>query len=471
LSSEPKPSLPACSVDGRPYLRENRRVKAWGLALMALAAPGAAWFSAHPLADRWLSGSTRDLAIAAAVFLFSLNLAAVGGLVLASGLGILRPWSDARGRWGAGLVLAAVNVGIPVLAFSLMQEDATIRGLGDAWVMLATMVALALFIGIVQLFRRSQRWEALSADEALQRDPRPPVVYLRAFTDDGLMAVPGHHWQDRMLGKSGGALTLTSPEQELAFILQRVGPVIAIGKPGERLPELGAARLYVGHDTWQQTVIDMLQRSSLVLARAGVSPGVQWELDQVLALAQRSKVVILILGSAEDQAAGVRAVESRIGEPLPLTTPPVPRFRRLLKLLAADSQRSIGVLVGFDAAGRAIADAIPMTAYGPSDLVRSLMLRPYAGALRAACRKLLVRMGHEWRDPPNRLFAVVLAFVVGGLGGHWFYLGDRRRAVRRLLLVPVIWLTVPYAWFEACRWVMADRRQFEAEVSVRPIGR
>ena len=93
------------------------------------------------------------------------------------------------------------------------------------------------------------------------------------------------------------------------------------------------------------------------------------------------------------------------------------------------------------------------------------MLRPYAGSLRAACRKLFGQVGHEWRDPPNRLFAVVLAFLAGGVGGHWFYLGDRRRAVRRLLLLPVIWLTIPYAWFEAYRWVMADRRQFEADVS------
>jgi hypothetical protein len=432
---------------------------------MGLAAPAAAWFSAHPLTDRWLTGSTRDLAIAAAVFLVSLNLAAVGGLVLAFGLGILRPWHDARGRWAAGLVLAAVNVAIPVLAFSLMQEDATVRALGDAWVILATMVALALFISVVQLFRRSQQWEALSADEALRRDARPPVTYLRAFTDDGRMAVPGHHWQDRVLGKAASGLTLTSPEQELAFILQRVGPVIAIGKPGEHLPELGAARLYASHESWQRTVLDMLRRSSLVLARVGASPGVQWELDQVLSLAQRSKVLILVLGSPKDQAAGIRAIESRIGEPLPLASAPASPWRRLLKLLGADPQRSIGVLVGFDSGGRPLADLIPATTYGPSDVVRMLILRPYAGPLRAACRKLLRRLGHEWRDPPNRLFAVVLALVAGGLGAHWFYLGDRRRAVRRLLLLPAIALTIPYAWFEGCRWVLANRRQFEHDVS------
>ena len=454
-----------CSVDGRLYLPESRRLKAWGVVVMALAIPGAAWLSNHPLADRWLSGTTRDLIVAAAIFLVSVNLATVGALVLALGLGVLRPWRDPRGRSAVLLLIAAANCGIPVLGFSLVQEDATVSGLGDLWVVIAVGVALMLFVTVIRTFRRSQQWDALSAEEALRRDPRAPVLYLRAFTDDGLMAIRGHNWQDRVLGKAASALTLTSPEQELAFILQRVGPVVAIGKPGERLPELGAARVYVSHDSWQQTVLEMLERSSLVLARVGASPGVLWELDQVLLRAQRSKVVILVLGSADDQAAGMRAIEARIGEPLPtVATRPV-RFRRLLRLIGADPQRSIGILVGFDGDGRPLADAIPMSAYGPSDIVRTVMLRPYAGPLRAACRKLFAWKGHEWRDPPSRLFAVVLALIGGGFGGHWWYLGSRRRASRRLLLLPLLWLTIPYAWYEAIRWVMADRRQFEESVA------
>ena len=144
---------------------------------MALAVPGAAWFSNHPLADRWLSGTARDLAIAAAVVLISVNLAAVGALVLASGLGVIRPWRDPRGRWAAVLVLVAANVAIPVMAFSLRAggRHRRARWATPGWP-LATGVALALFVTIVQLFRRSQQWEALSADEALRRDPRAPVV-------------------------------------------------------------------------------------------------------------------------------------------------------------------------------------------------------------------------------------------------------------------------------------------------------
>ena len=71
-------------------------------------------------------------------------------------------------------------------------------------------------------------------------------------------------------------------------------------------------------------------------------------------------------------------------------------------------------------------------AWSPSDFVRSAMLRPYAG--------------------------------------HWWYLGCRRRATRRLLLLPLIWFTIAYAWYEALQWVLADRRQFEESVAAARAG-
>jgi hypothetical protein len=99
------------------------------------------------------------------------------------------------------------------------------------------------------------------------------------------------------------------------------------------------------------------------------------------------------------------------------------------------------------------------------------MLRPYAGSLRAVCRRLFTHLGREWRDPPNRLVAVALALLAGGFGGHWWYLGSRRRAARRLLLLPLVWLTIPYGWYEALRWVLADRRQFEEWIAADSASR
>jgi hypothetical protein len=466
VSQLPAHQQPACSVDGRPYLPEDRRLKIWGMALIALAGPGLVWLSNYEVVDLWITSTSRDLIRAGVVFFVSANLLVVGTVVLSIGLSVIRPWADPRGRWASVLLLLAANVGLPVIAFSLVSNDTSFEDrVGEVWVVAASLLALLLFIAVMQVFRRSQQWDALTADETLRRDPRAPVVYLRAFTDDGLMRVRGHHWQDRVFGRAAGTLTLTSPEQELAFILQRVGPVVAIGKPGERLPELGAARLYASHDSWQQTVIDMLDRSALVLMRLGSSPGVLWELDRVLALTPRSKSVVLLLGSPQEQRAGLAQIEQRIGRPVPVPELPTYRLRRVLAMLSADPHRAIGVLVGFAADGQPLVESVPAITYGPGDLVRTLMMRPYAAALRDTCRRLFARMGVEWRDPPSRLVAVALALLAGGFGGHWFYLGERRRGLRRLLLLPVIYLTVPYAWFEACRWLLWDRRRFEESVS------
>ena len=441
------------------------------MALMALAAPGATWFSNHPLADRWLSGTTRDWSIAAAVFLVSVNLAAVGALVLASGLGVLRPWRDSRGRWAAVLVMVAANCAIPVIGFSLVQEDAAVTSLGDAWVALAATWRLPCIVAILRLFRRSQQWEALSADEALRRDPRAPVVYLRAFTDDGQMAVPGHALVGPRLRQGRERADADQPRTGAG-----VHPPARRSGDRDRQARGAAARTGCRAPVCRltsdgsKTVLEMLERSSLVLARVGSSPGVLWELDQVLTRVERAKVLLLVLGSADairmrdcSRDRGARRANQSTSPP-----PPTSRWRRLLALLSADPHRPIGVLVGFDDAGRVKADAIPDIAYGPGDLARTLMMRPFAGSLRATARKLFARQGREWREPPSRVVAVTLALFAGGFGAHWFYLKSHRRAVKRLLLLPVIWLTLPFAWYEACRWLLADRREFEDSVAVGP---
>lgn len=377
VTPDSPPTPPTRAADGRPYPLENRRVKAWGLAIIALSLPGWTWLANHPLVDRWFPGTVRDLAQVGAVFTLSLNLVAGGALVLASGLGLLRPLRDARGRWAAALAMA---------------------------------VMIVLYVAIMRLFRRSQQWEARDAADVRKRDPRPPVVYLRAFTDDGRLVVPARSRSQRIYGHAVGSMTLTSTEQELAFILQRVGPVIAIGKPGEALPELGAARLYVAHASWQQTVMEMLEQASLVPAARG----------RVARRVVEARSGAVTGAAVEGAAPGHGPARRRGGGHRRDRSPSRPAPRR----------RS--------------AAALPAAA-----VVRVLVARSTPGDRRAGGLRRC------------RLAAVALALVAGGFGAHWFYLGDRRRGVRRLLLLPVIYLTMPYAWYEACRWLLNDERQFD----------
>ena len=77
--------------------------------------------------------------------------------------------------------------------------------------------------------------------------------------------------------------------------MARVGPVVAIGKPGERLPQLGAARLYVDDDHWQETIDALMTRSALVVVRAGNTPNLWWEIERAMTNQRPDRVVIVVL--------------------------------------------------------------------------------------------------------------------------------------------------------------------------------
>jgi hypothetical protein len=122
-------------------------------------------------------------------------------------------------------------------------------------------------------------------------------------------------------------------------------------------------------------------------------------------------------------------------------------------------------MVGFDRDGRPMVEIVRLISYRPSDIVRSMWLRPFAGSLRASSRQLMTSMGYEWRDVPHRSMAVVLAFAFGIFGAHWWYVGDRRRAFKRLVMLPLCIVTLPLAWIDAARWLLADRRSFDESIA------
>jgi hypothetical protein len=328
----------------------------------------------------------------------------------------------------------------------------------------AAVAAALMFVpalAALRLFRRTQQHEVATAEEALQIDTRPPVIYLRSFKDDGLMTMPN------VTASWLGAAVLMSPEQELALVLRRVGPVVAIGKPGEPLPELGAARLYVPHDRWQQAVASLLGCAAMVVVRVGTSAGVMWEVEQVFSHVPRERTVFLVLGSGDDLRTAVGALERRVGTRFGLDDLLAHHTisGRARRFLFQNPRRPFGAMIGFDAGGRPVVVPVRLASYRPSDILRSIWMRPFAGPLRAASRQLMATMGHEWRDVPHRSVAVVLAILFGMFGAHWWYVGDRRKALTRLALLPVGIVTLLLGWNDARRWLLDDRRSFDEAVA------
>ncbi len=138
------------------------------------------------------------------------------------------------------------------------------------------------FPWFVNLAYRGRRMRAPSAVDILSSGEQAPVVLLRSFDDDDL------------IDPSFSATTQIFPgryEERLVEGLRRIGPVLALGRPGEREPELGAARLYVENEHWKEAIIYLIQESRAVVAIVGRTKGLWWEIELALSQVPPEKLI------------------------------------------------------------------------------------------------------------------------------------------------------------------------------------
>ncbi|MGZ5185640.1 MAG: NINE protein [Caldimonas sp.] len=441
---------------------EDRRLKGLGLVLIGAAGVLTASLS-NAIAGLWPLPADRFVEVAAAALL-AVNLLAFGLLVLAAGCGSARTWRNPARRRAIALQIALANVLAPALLYLMIASDPGVEAKIEAqgWDVAAAVVGYALFFAAWRLWRCSRRYDAVGADEAMALDPRPPVLYLRSFRDDddaliddGGSAVFRHLMQ---------ALAPPSPEQEMADILARLGPVVAIGKPGEPLPQLGAARLYVSHELWQDKVRELMRAASLVVVRVGASPGVLWEIEQALATLPRQRLVLAILGGSAVAPELVARLGPVLGPSFEAALPQ-PLAGGWKKWAFRDPRRRIGGLIGFRADGSALAQPVRAWPVALRDLIFLALMRPSAAPLRHAWRELLRQLGHPQavaRSRRSRLAAVLLALLFGWAGAQWFYLGRNRRGWVYLLTLPVFMAPLFVSFFDALRFIWVERAEFDS---------
>jgi hypothetical protein len=151
-------------------------------------------------------------------------------------------------------------------------------GIGARFAVL--LCAFAAMGAGVALRRVGRRITQRSADEALASTTRPPVLYLRAFSRDT---------EATLLPRDALTEAMRSPldrerstfEEELATRLRHIGPVVALGKPGDVLPPIGASRSYVPDDEWKDRVASWVEEAALVVMLVDATDAVRWELSQV----------------------------------------------------------------------------------------------------------------------------------------------------------------------------------------------
>jgi hypothetical protein len=146
------------------------------------------------------------------------------------------------------------------------------------------VVTLGTFFAQMRRLIRQRR--ARSAEQELhKRSTRRPVFYLRSFSLDAEIGQPTP--LDLILN-----VAIANREEACTTILRECGPVIAIGRPGEKLPALGAARFYVSHELWQQKVADVVSVAQLVVWATGVTAGLRWEIGHLLNSVPPEKLIL-----------------------------------------------------------------------------------------------------------------------------------------------------------------------------------
>ena len=319
--------------------------------LLLAAGATAAWLhAASPARRRW--------ARAGVVLLALLVLASLAGLVV---------WVDEDQRWMAAMQLGAGVVTLLVLAAwwvrairlrLVLCEDhprALLMGAlpaGRFWVRIGALLGLPASMWTGAALRQPATWAFLLARPVVylgaalanatwpaavllvagghalfaggkrlaarapwrpqsDADPRAPVLFLRSFEDDQFdFRRPWWQWRTRWFDLWSFRRNL---DETMVDEIAHLGPVVALGRPGEGVAPFGAQRHYADHADWQDVVLSTARRACSIVLVAGESPGLRWEFDMLRREQLLERTLLLLHPDPAREASNRRAIGWLLG--------------------------------------------------------------------------------------------------------------------------------------------------------------
>jgi hypothetical protein len=197
---------------------------------------------------------------------------------------------------------AAHGVGMAALFYAVekpfLQNQTVIAIGGLLWAALNTIGASVFATARSKCLRPVSR--------IIANDDGRYFFYLRSFESDAetspdrsplfYLTALGTVWIPMLLNPYFFVNFRRQNPEEIVLLkgMSRVYPVVAIGKPGERLPPLGASRAYVDHEHWQQFAKSVAHNSCAVVLLPNSTAGVVWEFTELCLRTHPSKVVIIL---------------------------------------------------------------------------------------------------------------------------------------------------------------------------------
>lgn len=159
----------------------------------------------------------------------------------------------------------------------------------------ATLLPLAFILCGLRLRTLGRRRYVRGASELMKADERPPIVFLRPFADDRVGLVgPTQLWR-RMLWWGPRYATL---DELLVLECSQYGPVVAVGRPGERVSTFGVSRAFARDQDWKKFVEELCGKARAIVLVAGITPGLEYELELVSVPENASKAILIAPPSA-----------------------------------------------------------------------------------------------------------------------------------------------------------------------------
>jgi hypothetical protein len=222
-------------------------------------------------------------------------------VLISTGLGVLLPLEmsdrgltkvEAR-RWTSEVSFEA--------KLEFLRAKAEAHRAGAIWAFIGIMISATATAALIPLGRRLKiraKWMQRAATTGglmeLRRSEKPLAVYLRPFH------------LDESTGDSP-AKVLPTFEQRISKITKSKWALVALGRPGEPQPPLGAHRLYVKDHKWKELIERFIAIADLIILRPDRSEGAAWEMKLCAPLVGRKRLIIDLGPHVDDSIEILRA--------------------------------------------------------------------------------------------------------------------------------------------------------------------
>lgn len=134
----------------------------------------------------------------------------------------------------------------------------------------------------IRLRDRGRRLRARDARTLRLAPGERPVLLLRSFGDEELVDPRPLNFLQRRY------------EERLCPVLEEIGPVLTIGRPGSDLGHSGAARFYVADEHWQRAIEYLMQHAAATVIIVGETSGLWWEITTALTRVPREQLLFFV---------------------------------------------------------------------------------------------------------------------------------------------------------------------------------